>query len=223
MFSLFLSLSLGSLTELTKVEFFQPLFVETLPCFHFSVFVLYSCHNDPFFVLYVLWFIFICKHVFVVISFVIHSEQCFWFTFIYLFTFAHRHFIEIVCTSLSQVSCSNNSTVTASSGSESLLSPVGSVSRPLSLTNSSLCSESTTSSVSSLTSNYAKAPGFEREDQVHRLHSLDLGRRKLCRVFHFGFLFVSGHHFLFPGRFNLNHLSIHFKSFRSNYVFHNNV
>uniref|UniRef100_A0A8C7RCK6 Unk like zinc finger n=1 Tax=Oncorhynchus mykiss TaxID=8022 RepID=A0A8C7RCK6_ONCMY len=35
------------------------------------------------------------------------------------------------------------------------------------LTNGSLCSESTTSSVSSLTSNYPKAPGFEREDQTH--------------------------------------------------------
>uniref|UniRef100_A0A7N8YJA2 Unk like zinc finger n=1 Tax=Mastacembelus armatus TaxID=205130 RepID=A0A7N8YJA2_9TELE len=65
-----------------------------------------------------------------------------------------------------QVSCSNSSTVTSSSGSDSLLSPVGSISRPKSLTNSSLCSESTTSSVSSLTSNYPKAPGFEREDQV---------------------------------------------------------
>uniref|UniRef100_A0A7N6FKP7 C3H1-type domain-containing protein n=1 Tax=Anabas testudineus TaxID=64144 RepID=A0A7N6FKP7_ANATE len=71
-----------------------------------------------------------------------------------------------------QVSCSNSSTVTPSSGSDSLLSPVGSISRPKSLTNSSLCSESTTSSVSSLTSNYPKAPGFEREDQVHRLLSL---------------------------------------------------
>ncbi|KAM7371851.1 hypothetical protein PAMP_009060 [Pampus punctatissimus] len=65
-----------------------------------------------------------------------------------------------------QVSCSNSSTVTPSSGSDSLLSPVGSISRPKSLTNSSLCSESTTSSVSSLTSNYPKAPGFEREDQT---------------------------------------------------------
>uniref|UniRef100_A0A8C4IPK7 Unk like zinc finger n=1 Tax=Dicentrarchus labrax TaxID=13489 RepID=A0A8C4IPK7_DICLA len=74
--------------------------------------------------------------------------------------------------STTNVSCSNSSTVTSSSGSDSLLSPVGSISRPKSLTNSSLCSESTTSSVSSLTSNYPKAPGFEREDQVHRLLSL---------------------------------------------------
>uniref|UniRef100_A0A8C6T703 Unk like zinc finger n=1 Tax=Neogobius melanostomus TaxID=47308 RepID=A0A8C6T703_9GOBI len=68
-----------------------------------------------------------------------------------------------------QVSCSNSSTITTSSESGCLLSPVGSISRPKSLTNNSLCSESTTSSVSSLTSNYPKAPGFEREDQVHRL------------------------------------------------------
>uniref|UniRef100_A0A8C9WT40 Unk like zinc finger n=1 Tax=Sander lucioperca TaxID=283035 RepID=A0A8C9WT40_SANLU len=69
------------------------------------------------------------------------------------------------------VSCSNSSTVTPSSGNDSLLSPVGSISRSKPLTNSSLCSESTTSSVSSLTSNYPKAPGFEREDQVYRLLS----------------------------------------------------
>ncbi|KAM3863718.1 putative E3 ubiquitin-protein ligase UNKL isoform 3-T3 [Diretmus argenteus] len=63
------------------------------------------------------------------------------------------------------VSCSNSPTVTPSN---SLLSPVGSVSssRPRALTNGSLCSESTTSSVSSLTSHYPKAPGFEREDQT---------------------------------------------------------
>lgn len=73
-----------------------------------------------------------------------------------------------MCTCLSQVSCSNNTTVTTSSGSESLLSPVGSISRPVSLTSSSLCSESSSSSVPSLMSNYPKAPGFEREDQVYR-------------------------------------------------------
>uniref|UniRef100_A0A8C7ZB07 Unk like zinc finger n=1 Tax=Oryzias sinensis TaxID=183150 RepID=A0A8C7ZB07_9TELE len=67
---------------------------------------------------------------------------------------------------LGSVSCSNNTTVTTSSGSESLLSPVGSISRPLSLTSSSLCSESSSSSVPSLMSNYPKAPGFEREDQI---------------------------------------------------------
>ncbi|CAL9693094.1 unnamed protein product [Knipowitschia caucasica] len=64
------------------------------------------------------------------------------------------------------VSCSNSSTLTTSSESDSLLSPVGSISRPKSLTNNSLCSESTTSSVSPLTSHYPKAPGFEREDQI---------------------------------------------------------
>lgn len=90
--------------------------------------------------------------------------------------FFFYYYFELLCPSLSQVSCSSNSTITPSSGSNSLLSPVGSISRPISLTNSSLCSESTTSSVSSLTSNYPKAPGFEREDQVHRPHSSDLGR-----------------------------------------------
>lgn len=90
--------------------------------------------------------------------------------FLFWIYFDH-YFVKIMFTSLSQVSCSNSSTVTPSSGSDSLLSPVGSISRPKSLTNSSLCSESTTSSVSSLTSNYPKAPGFEREDQVHRLLS----------------------------------------------------
>ncbi|KAF1379702.1 hypothetical protein PFLUV_G00178750 [Perca fluviatilis] len=71
------------------------------------------------------------------------------------------------------VSCSNSSTVTPSSGNDSLLSPVGSISRSKPLTNSSLCSESTTSSVSSLTSNYPKAPGFEREDQIKNKGQLD--------------------------------------------------
>ncbi|XP_072299150.1 putative E3 ubiquitin-protein ligase UNKL isoform X1 [Eucyclogobius newberryi] len=64
------------------------------------------------------------------------------------------------------VSCSNSSTLTTSSENDSLLSPIGSISRPKSLTNNSLCSESATSSVSSLMSNYPKAPGFEREDQI---------------------------------------------------------
>lgn len=90
--------------------------------------------------------------------------------------------IKIMCTSLSQVSCSNSSTVTPSSGSDSLLSPVGSISRPKSLTNSSLCSESATSSVSSLTSNYPKAPGFEREDQVPSLLSSASEEIKQCII-----------------------------------------
>ncbi|KAL0992854.1 hypothetical protein UPYG_G00099810 [Umbra pygmaea] len=67
---------------------------------------------------------------------------------------------------LGSVSCSNSPTVTTSSGSNSSLSPIGPVDSPKCLTNGSLCSESTTSSVSSLTSNYPKAPGFEREDQI---------------------------------------------------------
>ncbi|KAJ4931909.1 hypothetical protein JOQ06_010345 [Pogonophryne albipinna] len=72
-----------------------------------------------------------------------------------------------------QVSCSNSSTVTPSSGSDSLLFPVGSTSRPNPFTDSSICSESTTSSVSSLTSNYPKAPGFEREDQIKNKGQMD--------------------------------------------------
>ncbi|XDV12653.1 hypothetical protein PO909_001258 [Leuciscus waleckii] len=64
------------------------------------------------------------------------------------------------------VSCSNSPTVTPSSGSHSSLSPIGPIGRPKCFTNGSLCSESTTSSVSSPTSNYPKAPGFEREDQA---------------------------------------------------------
>uniref|UniRef100_A0A671SG41 Putative E3 ubiquitin-protein ligase UNKL n=1 Tax=Sinocyclocheilus anshuiensis TaxID=1608454 RepID=A0A671SG41_9TELE len=65
------------------------------------------------------------------------------------------------------VSCTNSPTVTPGSGSNSSLSPIGPISRPKCFTNGSFCSESTTSSVSSPTSNYPKAPGFEREDQVH--------------------------------------------------------
>ncbi|XP_045066715.1 putative E3 ubiquitin-protein ligase UNKL isoform X4 [Coregonus clupeaformis] len=71
------------------------------------------------------------------------------------------------------VSYSNSPTVTPSSGSNSSLSSIGPIGRSKCLTNGSLCSESTTSSVSSLTSNYPKAPGFEREDQIknHKGHS----------------------------------------------------
>lgn len=65
--------------------------------------------------------------------------------------------------SLSQVSCCNVSPVTPSSGSDSLVSPLGSSCRPKSLPNSSLCLESS----ASVSSHYPKAPGFEREDQVH--------------------------------------------------------
>ncbi|KAG2456116.1 UNK protein, partial [Polypterus senegalus] len=73
------------------------------------------------------------------------------------------------------VSCSSSPTVTSSSGSNSSLSPIGPISRPKSFTNGSLCSESATSNVSSPTSHYPKAPGFEREDQTKSLksHSLD--------------------------------------------------
>ncbi|KAM9780557.1 LOW QUALITY PROTEIN: putative E3 ubiquitin-protein ligase UNKL [Neosynchiropus ocellatus] len=71
------------------------------------------------------------------------------------------------------VSCSNSSTVTPSSGSDSLISPVGSSSRHKSFTSSSLCSESATSNVSSLLTNYPKAPGFEREDQIKNKGHMD--------------------------------------------------
>lgn len=80
---------------------------------------------------------------------------------------ASKTIIKTICAFLLQVSFSNSPTVTPSSGSNSSLSPIGPIGRPKCFTNGSLCSESTTSSVSSPTSNYPKAPGFEREDQVH--------------------------------------------------------
>ncbi|XP_016087065.1 putative E3 ubiquitin-protein ligase UNKL isoform X1 [Sinocyclocheilus grahami] len=70
------------------------------------------------------------------------------------------------------VSCTNSPTVTPGSGSNSSLSPIGPISRPKCFTNGSFCSDSTTSSVSSPTSNYPKAPGFEREDQAKNQKSL---------------------------------------------------
>ncbi|XP_064010008.1 putative E3 ubiquitin-protein ligase UNKL isoform X5 [Pogoniulus pusillus] len=67
------------------------------------------------------------------------------------------------------ISCSSSPTVTSSSGSTSSLSPLGPLYRQRSLGNGVLCSESSTSAVSSPTSSYPKAPGFEREDQAkHR-------------------------------------------------------
>ncbi|XP_035260262.1 putative E3 ubiquitin-protein ligase UNKL isoform X1 [Anguilla anguilla] len=88
------------------------------------------------------------------------------------------------------VSCCNSLTVTSSSGSNSSVSPVGPIGRPKSITNGSLCSESTTSSVSSPTSNYPKAPGFEREDQAKFLKGypdsqklLDQDKQNLISVF----------------------------------------
>ncbi|KFQ80383.1 RING finger protein unkempt, partial [Phaethon lepturus] len=77
--------------------------------------------------------------------------------------FAH---VENTVFSLLQISCSSSSTVTSSSGSSSSLSPLGPLCRQRSLANGILCSESSTSGVSSPTSSYPKAPGFEREDQV---------------------------------------------------------
>ncbi|XP_064317321.1 putative E3 ubiquitin-protein ligase UNKL isoform X12 [Phalacrocorax carbo] len=64
-----------------------------------------------------------------------------------------------------KISCSSSPTVTSSSGSSSSLSPLGPLCRQRSLANGVLCSESSTSGVSSPTSSYPKAPGFEREDQ----------------------------------------------------------
>uniref|UniRef100_A0A672VDP9 Unk like zinc finger n=2 Tax=Strigops habroptila TaxID=2489341 RepID=A0A672VDP9_STRHB len=67
------------------------------------------------------------------------------------------------------ISCSSSPTVTSSSGSTSSLSPLAPLCRQRSLANGVLCSESRTSGVSSPTSSYPKAPGFEREDQAkHR-------------------------------------------------------
>lgn len=67
---------------------------------------------------------------------------------------------------LLQISCSSSATVTSSSGSSSSLSSLGSLCRQRSLANGGSCSKSSTSAVSSSTSSYPKAPGFEREDQV---------------------------------------------------------
>uniref|UniRef100_A0A672VAS4 Unk like zinc finger n=2 Tax=Strigops habroptila TaxID=2489341 RepID=A0A672VAS4_STRHB len=68
-----------------------------------------------------------------------------------------------------EISCSSSPTVTSSSGSTSSLSPLAPLCRQRSLANGVLCSESRTSGVSSPTSSYPKAPGFEREDQAkHR-------------------------------------------------------
>ncbi|KFQ30166.1 Putative E3 ubiquitin-protein ligase UNKL, partial [Mesitornis unicolor] len=78
--------------------------------------------------------------------------------------FAH---VENAVFCLLQISCSSSPTVTSSSGSSSSLSPLGPLCRQRSLTNGVLCSESSTSGVSSPTSSYPKAPGFEREDQVY--------------------------------------------------------
>ncbi|XP_025969670.1 putative E3 ubiquitin-protein ligase UNKL isoform X7 [Dromaius novaehollandiae] len=65
-----------------------------------------------------------------------------------------------------EISCSSSPTVTSSSGSSSSLSPLGPLCRQRSIANGVLCSESSTSGVSSPTSSYPKAPGFEREDQA---------------------------------------------------------
>ncbi|MFT7812007.1 putative E3 ubiquitin-protein ligase UNKL [Arapaima gigas] len=82
------------------------------------------------------------------------------------------------------VSCSD-SPVTSSSGSNSSLSPIGPISRPKCFTNGSSCSETAMSGVSSPTSDYPKAPGFEREDQVYEsfLSCSSDGESNLISVF----------------------------------------
>ncbi|XP_076207239.1 putative E3 ubiquitin-protein ligase UNKL isoform X5 [Aptenodytes patagonicus] len=79
------------------------------------------------------------------------------------------HVVHFVHLHMLKISCSSSPTVTSSSGSSSSLSPLGPLCRQRSLANGVLCSESSTSGVSSPTSSYPKAPGFEREDQAkHR-------------------------------------------------------
>lgn len=89
--------------------------------------------------------------------------------------------------SLSQVSCCSVSPVTPSSGSESVVSPLGSSGRPKFLPNSSLCLESS----ASVSSHYPKAPGFEREDQVHGATHARHVTGALLILLPFSFLFVS--------------------------------
>uniref|UniRef100_UPI00398E9F2E putative E3 ubiquitin-protein ligase UNKL isoform X1 n=1 Tax=Pristiophorus japonicus TaxID=55135 RepID=UPI00398E9F2E len=76
---------------------------------------------------------------------------------------------------IGNVSSSSSPTVTSTSGSNSSLSPIGPISRRKYFTNGSLCSDPATSSVSSPTSTYPKAPGFEREDQAkqHKNQTLE--------------------------------------------------
>ncbi|XP_040430026.1 putative E3 ubiquitin-protein ligase UNKL isoform X14 [Cygnus olor] len=76
------------------------------------------------------------------------------------------HVVHFVHLHMLKISCSSSPTVTSTSGSSSSLSPLGPLCRQRSLANGVLCSESSTSGVSSPTSSYPKAPGFEREDQA---------------------------------------------------------
>ncbi|KFW64665.1 RING finger protein unkempt, partial [Pygoscelis adeliae] len=96
--------------------------------------------------------------------------------------FAH---VENTVFCLLQISCSSSPTVTSSSGSSSSLSPLGPLYRQRSLANGVLCSESGTSGVSSPTSSYPKAPGFEREDQVFYVLSM-MSRGMECFFGQFG-------------------------------------
>ncbi|XP_064414761.1 putative E3 ubiquitin-protein ligase UNKL isoform X2 [Latimeria chalumnae] len=82
---------------------------------------------------------------------------------------------------MENVSCSSSPPLMSGSGSSSSLSPIGPISRPKSFTNGSLCSEPTRSGVSSPTSTYPKAPGFEREDQSKQQKNQSIeGNQKLC-------------------------------------------
>ncbi|XP_069762707.1 putative E3 ubiquitin-protein ligase UNKL isoform X1 [Narcine bancroftii] len=76
---------------------------------------------------------------------------------------------------IGNASSSSSPTVTSSSGSNSSFYHVGAINRCKYFTNSSLCSDAATSSVSSPTSTYPKAPGFEREDQAkqHKNQTLE--------------------------------------------------
>nr|XP_009665412.1 PREDICTED: putative E3 ubiquitin-protein ligase UNKL isoform X1 [Struthio camelus australis] len=76
------------------------------------------------------------------------------------------HVVHFARLPMSKISCSSSPTVTSSSGSSSSLSPLGPLCRQRSIANGVLCSESSTSGVSSPTSSYPKAPGFERGDQA---------------------------------------------------------
>ncbi|XP_075021769.1 putative E3 ubiquitin-protein ligase UNKL isoform X5 [Calonectris borealis] len=78
-----------------------------------------------------------------------------------------------------EISCSSSPTVTSSSGSSSSLSPLGPLCRQRSLANGVLCSECSTSGVSSPTSSYPKAPGFEREDQAKHRSFPDENQQKI--------------------------------------------
>ncbi|XP_075021773.1 putative E3 ubiquitin-protein ligase UNKL isoform X8 [Calonectris borealis] len=89
------------------------------------------------------------------------------------------HVVHFVRLHMLKISCSSSPTVTSSSGSSSSLSPLGPLCRQRSLANGVLCSECSTSGVSSPTSSYPKAPGFEREDQAKHRSFPDENQQKI--------------------------------------------